>query len=303
MIFVALKKLNKFLILSFLLIHFSSKNIEAKTRANPFNAPKIYNNFYRFSIPQHPNIKKWISFFTTKKGKRIFKNWVKSSRQHSGFINRSIKRRNMPPVLAYLPMIESGFYVHAHSSAGAMGYWQFMNATAKRFNLKITSWIDERKNINKSTQAALNYLEILYKRFKKWDLALAAYNMGENRLSRFIKKHKTNNYWELINKSDFPKETKHYVPKLVAIGLLLQQPQFYGLKINKQPYKNKKFNYISIVGGTSLKELAQNLNIKSSYLKKINPELKQFKIPNYVKSYAVRIPPKSFQTIENYFKQ
>lgn len=300
-----LNLLKKTLIFTFLLSCLHLNHIQASQQTIPFKSPHLYkNNFYRFPIPQHPNIKKWISFFTTVKGKRIFQNWLKSSRQHSYFIKKNIKQRNMPPILAYLPMIESGFYVHAHSSAGAMGYWQFMKPTAQRFDLKVTSWLDERKNIYKSTKAALNYLSILHRRFKKWDLALAAYNMGETRLNSFIKKYKTTSYWELINKPDFPKETKHYVPKLVAIGLLLQQSQFYGLQIkNKISYKQKKFNYISVAGGTSLSHLAKNLNIKSSYLKKINPELNQFKIPNYIKSYAIRIPPKSFQTIENYFKK
>ncbi|MBE8221987.1 MAG: lytic transglycosylase domain-containing protein [Bdellovibrionales bacterium] len=279
-------------------------NVESKEMPNFFKSANTYrDNFYRFYIPQHTNIKKWISFFTSDKGKKIVRAWIKSSRQHSYFIKQSIKKRNMPLVLSYLPMIESGFYVHAHSSANAIGYWQFIKTTAKRFNLKVTYWLDERKNIHKSTKAALNYLEILHRRFKKWDLALAAYNMGENRLAKFIKKYKTNDYWELINKPDFPKETKNYIPKLVAIGLLLQQSQFYGLKINKTSYKQKKFNYISVTGGTSLSKLAKNLNIKSSYLKKINPELRQFKIPRYIKSYAIRIPPKSFKTIENYFEK
>lgn len=299
-----IKGVKKNLILIPLLSFFYLNNLPAKENPILFKSTSPYRgNFYRFSIPQHPNIKKWIVFFTSNKGKKIVQNWIKSSRQHSYFIKESIRNRDMPPILAYLPMIESGFYVHAHSSAGAMGYWQFIKTTAQRFDLKVTGWLDERKNIHKSTKAALSYLEILYRRFKKWDLALAAYNMGENRLAQFITKYKTTNYWELINKPDFPKETKNYIPKLVAIGLLLQQSQFYGFQIKTTPYKQKKFNYISITGGTSLSHLARNLNIKPSYLKKINPELKQFKIPHYIKSYAIRIPPKSFKTIENYFKK
>lgn len=282
---------------------FNIKQVVAKKYLSPFNTTSLYKtDFYRFAVPQHPNIKKWVSFFTTVRGKKIFKSWLHSSKPHSYFIKNSVKKRNMPPILAYLPMIESGFYVHAHSLAGAMGYWQFIKTTAKRFDLKVTDWLDERKNINKSTKAALDYLSILHKRFRKWDLALAAYNMGETRLSGFITKYKTDNYWELINKPDFPKETKNYVPKLVAISLLLQHPQFYGLKIDTKLHKQQSFNYISITGGTSLNHLAKNLNIQSSYLKKINPELKMFKIPSHIKSYAVRIPPKSFKTIENYFK-
>ncbi|MBE8163291.1 MAG: lytic transglycosylase domain-containing protein [Bdellovibrionaceae bacterium] len=279
-------------------------NVLAKK--SPFlfqNTNNYRENFYGFSIPQDPNIKKWITFFTSNRGKKIIQNWTGNSRKYFYFIEKSIKKNNLPLVLAYLPMIESGFYVHAHSSAGAVGYWQFMKPTAKRFNLKVSHWLDERKNIHKSTIAALNYLKILYKRFKKWELALAAYNMGENRLGRFIKKYKTTNYWELINKPDFPKETKNYIPKLIAVSLVLQQSHLYGMNIKITSPKQKKFNYISIAGGTSLKNLANSLNVHSSYLKKINPELKQFRIPHYVESYAVRIPPKSFKTIENYFKK
>lgn len=281
-------------------------NIQASTKKRFFKT-KIYNlsdrKFYRFFVPQHSKIKKWIRFFNKKKGRKLLKKWLRSSQDYSYFIKKNIKKRNMPPVLAYLPMIESGFYVHARSSVGAIGYWQFIKTTAQRFNLKVTHWLDERKNVHKSTHAALDYLSLLYKRFGKWDLALAAYNMGETRLAGFIKKYKTTNYWTLINKYDFPKETKNYIPKLVAITYLLEHPQFYGIKIKHKPKKQKKFNYIFIDGGISLAHLAKSLNITQSYLRKINPELKYFKIPHYVKSYAIRIPPTNYQTIENYFKQ
>ena len=143
-----------------------------------------------------------------------------------------LKKRNLPKELALLPIVESSYQPLAVSNKGATGIWQISYVAGKRYGLienNSNKHIDYRSDIAASTKAALSYLEFLYKRFNNdWLLALAAYNAGEGRISRAIKKNifigKNTNYWSLT----LPKETINYVPKLLALSIIFNNPQEYG---------------------------------------------------------------------------
>jgi len=157
---------------------------------------------------------------------------LKKSRKFIPMIRAEFSRQGIPTDLAYMALIESGFNPSALSHAGAKGIWQFMPATAERFGLKVSEGEDERLDPVKATKAAASYLRTLYSQFNNWPLAVAAYNCGENRVARAMKKHKATTYWELVQHKALPKETREYVPSIIAVTIISRNAGRYGLSFS-----------------------------------------------------------------------
>lgn len=147
------------------------------------------------------------------------------------YIVEEVERRNMPMELALLPFIESAFNPEAFSRAKASGMWQFMPATGKHFQLSQNVFRDERRDVIQSTDAALDYLQRLYKMFGNWELALAAYNWGEGNVSKAIKRNQAKRLPTDYKSLKMPDETRNYVPKLLAIKKIVADPKAYGLNL------------------------------------------------------------------------
>ena len=147
------------------------------------------------------------------------------------YIVEEVERRNMPMELALLPFIESAFNPEAFSRAKASGMWQFMPATGKHFQLSQNVFRDERRDVIQSTDAALDYLQRLYKMFGNWELALAAYNWGEGNVSKAIKRNQAKRLPTDYKSLKMPDETRNYVPKLLAIKKIVSDPKAYGLNL------------------------------------------------------------------------
>ena len=168
----------------------------------------------------------------------VNRSMMRSSR-YLFYIVQEVNARKMPTEIALLPFVESAFVTHAKSSAKAMGLWQFMPATGKDFRLTQNVFRDERRDVLQSTDAALDYLQRLYKQFGSWDLALAAYNWGEGNVSKAQKRNLAaglpTNYLSL----KMPNETRNYVPKLMAYRQIVLDPQAYGIvlpELENHPY-------------------------------------------------------------------
>lgn len=164
---------------------------------------------------------------------------VERARPYLYYIVDELDKRNMPMEIALLPVIESGFQPFANSPSGASGIWQFIPGTGKVFGLEQTWWYDARRDVMRSTDAALDYLQKLYGYFGDWELALAAYNAGEGTVGRAIKKNiaegRDTDFWSL----DLPTETTAYVPKLLAVAHLVKQPAQYDIRLS--PIINKPY--------------------------------------------------------------
>lgn len=244
-----------------------------------FDLPVTYNS----------KVKSWLLFFQNN-GKRDFRLWLERSHRYLPKIIPVLEAQGLPKDLAYLAMIESGFSPRAVSSAQAVGYWQFIKPTANRYGLKVDWWLDERRDIVKSTIAAANYLNDLYKMFGSWYLAAAAYNMGEGRVKGLIQRHQTRNYWVLSKKRDFPKETEQYIPKLIAAMLIAKAPKLYGFR-DLKPQQPMSYEFFVAPGGTDLQNLALYLGTEANTITRLNPEITKGFIPQYIGSYKIRIPP------------
>jgi len=186
------------------------------------------------------------------------------------FIKEEVKNRGLPPELAYLPVIESSFQITARSRSGAVGLWQFMLNSISPFNIRVNDYVDERRDIIKSTKGALQKLEDNYRTLGSWELALAAYNGGLGAVSRAVQKAKTGDYWELCKKNDLKNETIHYVPKFLAAAFILSQPRRFGID-NWQ--KNYEWIAIPLKRQISLEILASEAGINREILRRLNAEL------------------------------
>ncbi|HVX39510.1 MAG TPA: lytic transglycosylase domain-containing protein [Gemmatimonadaceae bacterium] len=176
----------------------------------------------------------WVTRFTTSM-RSDFSTYLERMSKYASTVSAKIAQRGMPRQLVYLPLIESGYKPTAKSPVKATGLWQFMTATARRYGLRVTSHVDERKDPAKSTDAALAYLSDLHDRFGSWYLAAAAYNAGPTTVQRALKRvtGKTSgtdaDYYRIAGA--LPAETRDYVPKLIAAARIAENPVRYGFDV------------------------------------------------------------------------
>ena len=210
------------------------------------------------------------------------------------YILPKLKEAGLPEELSWLPLVESGFKVRALSSARALGLWQFIPSTGYKFGLKRNYYIDERLDPEKSTEAAIDYLKELHKIFGDWSTVLAAYNCGEGRVLRIIKKQKVNyldNFWDLYQK--LPSETARYVPKFLATLHIVNHMDQYGIEV-KDPMEPLEYKSFSINKQIRLKSIAKEIGVRTNVLTTLNPELRYALLPP--EEYSLRIPASHSET-------
>lgn len=180
---------------------------------------------------EHERVDYWVQRFTTDK-RDDFAKFLERKEKYAPMIAAKLSERGMPQDLVYLAMIESGFNPNARSAAEAVGLWQFIEPTAERYGLTVTSRVDERKDPEKATTAALDYLSDLHDRFGSWYLAAAAYNTGENRVGRIMRqvtgseRGDEHDYYAIADR--LPRETADYVPLMIAAARISKEPAKYG---------------------------------------------------------------------------
>jgi LysM repeat protein len=184
-----------------------------------------------FDIPVHVNsaVEGWVGYFTGR-GRPFFERYLERSEYFIPYIEPLLRQNGMPTDLVYLAMIESGFNNLARSRAKAVGPWQFMSATGKRYGLMVNWWVDERRDIRKSTLAAVEYLRDLYNMFSSWELASAAYNAGEGKVARAVQRYGSRDFWTISRHKYLKSETRNYVPKMIAAAFIAKNREQFGFK-------------------------------------------------------------------------
>lgn len=226
--------------------------------------PLVYNEF----------VDQWVRFFTGR-GRGTFERWLQRSTRYIPMIKQVLQEEGLPPDLIYLAMIESGFNPKARSHAKAVGPWQFIKSTGERYGLQVDYWIDERKDITKSTRAAAHYLKELHQIFGSWYLAAAAYNAGEGKVLMAIRRDRSRNFWELSRKKkNFRKETQNYVPKIIAAALLAKNPERYGF-VGLEYEQPLSWTEVSVPAGVDLKSVAEVTDVPLDTLRILNAELRR----------------------------
>ena len=231
----------------------------------------------------------FIDFFQHR-GRSSFARWLSRSERYIPIMKEILRKEGMPEDLVYLAMIESGFTPHAVSVANAVGPWQFISGTGKRYDLKINDWIDERRDPIKSTVAAALYLKELYALFNNdWYLAAAGYNAGENKILRAINMYDTRDFWEISKGSYLKPETKDYVPKLLAAAIIAKEPAKYGFAdVAYLPAMD--LDTVAVPTRTDLDLIARITEVPYQALKELNPELRRWCTPPDYPNYLLKLP-------------
>ena len=181
-----------------------------------------------------PRVKYWVERLSGRE-KRTFQSQLARLDKIRPAIEEILVRHELPADLSYLCLVESGANPHAVSCSGATGYWQFIPDTARRYGLQINKYVDERKNLEKSTYAAAQYLKNLYAIFGDWYLAIAAYNAGEGTVTRLMKSHGIDSFWDIDRSMPIKTETIEYVPKYMATLIIAKNREAFGLPSSGNP--------------------------------------------------------------------
>ena len=239
----------------------------------------------------------FLYYFQTS-GKPSFSRWLSHSSRYIPMMKEILKREGMPEDLVYVAMIESGFQMHARSWANAVGPWQFISGTGRRYALRIDQWIDERKDPVKATTAAALYLKELYGLFKgDWYLATAGYNAGENKILRAINMYNTSDFWQISRGSYLKRETKEYVPKLLAAAIIAKDPARYGF--TDIAYLTPiEYETVTIPSRTNLDLAAKLTGTTYETIKELNPDLRHWCTPPNYPDYLLKIPKGTKQQFE-----
>lgn len=262
----------------------------------------------RYDIPveMHPLVAQYIHFFQGG-GRRWFRRWMSRSHRYIPLMQPILESKGLPRDTVYLAMIESGFNTQAKSWAKAVGPWQFIPGTAKMFNLKEDFWVDERRDPIKATRAAADYLSLLHSTLGHWYLAWAGYNTGGGRVRRMIEASGSRDFWELSEmKRGFAKETKHYVPKLIACALVARHPEAFGFSPDEfDPEGPFEFDEVTLSDSVDLEVLATSAGTSIDAIRELNPELKRWCTPPATPEhpYVLRLPRNSRATFEANFSK
>src|SRR6266404_4598832 len=229
----------------------------------------------------------YINYYSNR-GRGTLERALARSGRYEDMIRRTLQEEGVPQELIYLAQAESGFHPLAVSRAGARGMWQFMGSRAKGYGLERSWWVDDRQDPEKATRAAAHHLKDLYNQFGDWYLAMAAYNSGPGRVQSAVKRTGYADVWELYRRNVLPKETRNYVPIIVAVTIMAKNPEQYGLddvNLDKPiPYDAVKINY-----PIDLRLAAECVDATATDLQDLNPSLLRLTTPKD-REFELRLP-------------
>ena len=244
-----------------------------------------------FDVPTSDDerVQQWVKYLSTGRGRKSFSRWLARSTRYVPIFWTIIEQYDLPKDLVFLCMVESGFSPRAYSWAHAAGPWQFIASTGRRYGLKIGFWVDQRRDFVRSTHAAAQYLGHLYGRFDDWYLAFAAYNGGPGRVSRAIRGTRSDDFWRISRTRRLRRETKHYVPKILAAAKIAKQPAKYGFDDVKY-LPPLEWDTLTVNVATDLKTVAEACGLpETEPVELLNPELR-CKVTPPGESYPLRVP-------------
>lgn len=251
-------------------------------------AEDLEATMHDIDIPLNDKVLSFVQLFTGRL-KSYLEDGLSRGARFLPMIQDVFRAEGLPLDLAYVPLVESAFKPDAVSRAKAKGLWQFMHGTALENGLRHDWYIDERADPEKATRAAAKYLKSLYTMFGDWHLALASYNGGPGRVQRAIKRAGTDDFWELSASSRYlPRETRDYVPLILAAVIIARNPAQYGLNI--QPFEPPKFDVVRLPRAIDLRRVAEWANTPVQAIQDLNPELRRWTTPVRAADYELKVP-------------
>jgi membrane-bound lytic murein transglycosylase D len=266
------------------------KDPVAYLAADPLHLKEIDPSEFDIPVVVNADVIRWMKYFTGN-GRKWYGKWLSRGGKYQPMMIEKLEAAGLPRDMVYLSMIESGYATHAYSHAAAAGLWQFIASTGKAYDLRVDWWVDERRNPELATDAAIEYLAHLYKRYDHWYLAWAAYNAGPTRVSRGIKNHGTKDFWVLKKKGSFRPETDNYVPKLLAAAIIGKHPERYGFGdiVRQEPMKHET---VTVSANVGIDVLARCAGISVDEFRTLNPQLRRWALPPSPARQTVHVPHK-----------
>jgi len=241
----------------------------------------------------HPCVDGFVTQFQTNL-RGFYTRALSRSGRYVSRMSSILQKKGLPQELAYLPLIESGYSPHAVSRAGAVGPWQLISGTGRRYGLRIDRYVDERRDPVKSTEAAAEYLKDLHDMFGDWHLSLAAYNTGEQNIVRILERRRIESFWEMSERGYLYQETRDFVPEFLAALQIAETPEAYGFDASSE--KPAQYDVIKVVRSLSLSTVARLTGTSTRTIQELNPALHRGVIPP--NGYAVRLPKGTKGTFE-----
>lgn len=246
----------------------------------------------------------WIKRYTGP-DRKYFRQTLASFDTVRPVMEKIFEKHGIPKDLAYLCMVESGGKANAVSRSGAAGYWQFTADTAKNYKLTVNNWVDERRDLVKSTNAAARYLKNLYSIFNDWLLAGAAYNAGEGNIYRIMKAYpEIDTFWDISYHMPIKHETLDYIPKLIATIVLAKNRAYYGLN-ESDDSKNSALAYetVRVPNKTYLNDIADLLGVPNKQIALLNADLVKQVTPPSGNGHELKVPRGTAEMVSQYVKE
>jgi len=263
------------------------------------SAALIHENVgYDIPIVLNERVVWWIEYFADRVP-NTFERYLIRSGAWLPYLKERLRAAGLPEDLVYLALIESGFSTQAVSHAGAVGPWQFMPYTGREYGLRIDRWVDERRDYERATEAAIAYLSDLHAMFGSWYLAAAGYNGGQGRVGRSMVRDNTINFWELTG---IHEETQNYVPKLIAATIIAKEPEKYGFY--DVPYLDPvEWETVTVPTSTDLDVVARAVQVPVGTIRALNPQLLRGRTPPGERNFPIKVPRGTADRFnENYFE-
>ncbi len=243
------------------------------------------NRSLGFSFQMHAMVQQFINYYRGR-GRRTMEVGLYRSGFFMTMARRIFREEGVPENVAWLGQVESAWKPTAHSWAAAAGLWQFIPGTGARYGLRRTAYVDERQSFEKATRASARYLKFLANRYNgNWELAMAGYNCGEGNVDKAIRRAGSANFWAAY--PYLPRETRNYVPNILATIIIANNPYKYGFG-HVKPAPRLQYDRIRVPSSTGLGLIAQASNSSIEYLRYLNPELRSNATPP--EPYVIRVP-------------
>lgn len=262
---------------------------------SPDTIEELEEHLSHIPLIRTARVERHIRYFRTSK-RDHFDQWLARLNHYKPLVEKIFAQFQLPGDLVFLSLVESGFNPRAYSRARAAGPWQFMKATGKIYGLRVDEYVDERRDPIKSTVAAARYLRDLYDLFGTWPLAMAAYNAGERKIQRALRKAKAETFWEIAQTKFIRRETREYVPRFMAAAIIAKNPDQYGFE--ETPSDIHQFEEIVVSRPLPLRAIAAATDIPYAELHRLNPELCRDVTPPDDPAYHLKVPVGTRGTVE-----
>ncbi len=262
-----------------------TKRAEQELKAVTHDLPLTLNEY----------VLSYLNFFQTPRGRTIVETGLRRSGRYRDMITRVLREEGLPQDLIYLAQAESAFQPSALSRAGARGIWQFMAYRGREYGLEHSWWVDDRQDPEKATRAAARHLRDLYHIFGDWYLAMAAYNSGPGNVQKAIQRTGYADFWELYKRNVLPKETRNYVPIILALTLMAKDTGRYGLQADQDP--PVRFDAVKPGHPIDLRLVAETIDVDVDALRSLNPELLRLVTPSS-SEFELRLPEGTAQRFQ-----